>query len=77
MIGGQLWARIGSDLPDLEQQIEQGKFDTLRAWLRENIHRHGRKFMPRELVERVLGGPIDPQPLLAYLRAKYGDIYRL
>ena len=64
-------------MPDLERQIEQGDFGPLRAWLKENIHRHGRKFMPRELVERVVGGPIDPKPLLDYLRAKYSAIYGL
>ncbi len=77
VIAGQLWVRIRDDLPDLEQQLERGEFDPLRGWLRENIHRHGRKFMPSELVERVVGGPIDPKPLLDYLRTKYTEIYRL
>ncbi len=77
VVAGQLWVRIRSEIPDLEQQVERGEFGELRAWLREHIHRHGRKFMPRELVERVVGGPIDPKPLLDYLRDKYSEIYRL
>ncbi len=77
VIAGQLWERIRVDLPDLEQQVERGEFGPLRDWLREHIHRHGRKLMPRELIERIVGGPIDPQPLLAYLRTKFGVIYGL
>jgi carboxypeptidase Taq len=41
-------------------------------WLRENIYALGRKFTPAETVERVVGGPIDPQPYLRYLRGKLG-----
>ena len=41
------------------------------AWLRENIYSLGRKLTPAETVERVVGGPIDPQPYLAYLRDKF------
>jgi carboxypeptidase Taq len=33
--------------------------------------------MPQELLERVTGSGLDPQPLLAYLRRKLGEIYEL
>jgi carboxypeptidase Taq len=77
IISCQLWERIREELPDLDDQFEQGEFGALREWLGEHVHRHGRKFLPAELMERVVGGPIDPQPYLAYLRAKLGEIYRL
>jgi carboxypeptidase Taq len=47
----------------------------LREWLRENLHRHGRKFTPAETLERVVGGPISVQPYVRYLRSKLGEIY--
>jgi Zn-dependent M32 family carboxypeptidase len=34
------------------------------------VHRWGRAFEPRELLERVVGGPLAPEPYLAYLRRK-------
>jgi len=77
IVSCQLWERIRDELPDLDDQFEQGEFGALREWLGENIHRHGRKFPPAELLERVVGGGIDPQPYLAYLRAKLGEIYQL
>jgi carboxypeptidase Taq len=77
VIAAQLWDRISADLPDLQGQIEAGDCGPLRDWLRENVHRHGRKYLPKELVERVVGSPIDPQPLLRYLNEKYSAIYSL
>ncbi|HEY5478936.1 MAG TPA: carboxypeptidase M32 [Gaiellaceae bacterium] len=71
----QLWQRISRELTDLPEEIGRGEFATLREWLRENVHRHGMKFMPKELQERVLGGPIDPEPFLARLREKLTGIY--
>jgi carboxypeptidase Taq len=77
VISGQLWERIRRELPDLDDQVHAGEFGELREWLREHVHRHGRKFMPRELLERLVGSGLDPQPLLKYLRAKFGAIYSL
>jgi carboxypeptidase Taq len=77
VISGQLWQRIQRELPDLSDEIRAGELCALRDWLREHVHRYGRKLMPRELLERELGGGLDPQPLLAYLRDKFGAIYGL
>jgi carboxypeptidase Taq len=77
LISVQLWERINQDIPDLSQQIRTGRFDELLGWLRTNIHIHGRKFMPRELVKRVTGCGIDPAPYLRYLEDKFGKIYDL
>jgi carboxypeptidase Taq len=68
----QLWERIREDVSDLEEQVERGEFAPLREWLRENVHRHGRKFGPRETLRRAAGNPIDPEPYLRYLREKHG-----
>lgn len=68
----QIWEQARSAIPGIDDQIERGEFGPLHAWLRENVHSLGRKLVPAELVERVVGGPIDPQPYLAYLRGKLG-----
>jgi len=70
VIAGQLWARIGDELPDLDERFAAGDFSALREWLGEHVHRHGRRLMPDELLERVVGGPLDPGPYLAYLERK-------
>jgi carboxypeptidase Taq len=68
----QIWERALADLPDLHDGFERGEFAPLREWLGEKLHRHGRKYLPAELLERVVGGPIDARPYLRYLREKHG-----
>jgi carboxypeptidase Taq len=75
LIAGQLWDRAHSDIPDLEQLLSAGELAPLREWLREHVHRHGAKFTSRELMERVVGGPVAVGPFVSYLKAKLGDVY--
>lgn len=77
LISVQLWEKINESIPNLEDQIRQGKFDDLLAWLRENIHRHGAKYEPQDLIKKVTGTGITPEPYMRYLRAKYSEIYNL
>ncbi len=75
LIAAQLWERIEEDLPGIGEDIRRGDLGDLREWLRENLHRHGRKLMPAELHERLLGGPVSPEPFLRHLRQKLADVY--
>ncbi|MBU2610697.1 MAG: carboxypeptidase M32 [Chloroflexi bacterium] len=77
LVSAQLWEKVNQDIPDLSEQIREGKFDTLLGWLREKIHRHGRKFEPQELVQKVTASKIDAAPYLRYLNQKFGQIYGL
>jgi carboxypeptidase Taq len=67
----QIWERAQADLGDLEADFERGEFSRLREWLREHVYRHGSRYPPRELLQRVTGSDLDPGPYLAYLRAKF------
>jgi carboxypeptidase Taq len=71
----QIWERVLTDIPDLEEQFARGEFGALMTWLQERLYRHGRKFTPRETLERVTGGGLDPAPYLRYLRSKVADVY--
>jgi carboxypeptidase Taq len=70
VIAGQLWARVRADLPGLDERFAAGDFAPLRDWLAEHVHRHGRRHLPAELLERVVGEALDPAPYLAYLEGK-------
>jgi carboxypeptidase Taq len=70
----QIWERAAEAMPDVEEKIERGDFVDLHAWLRENLYALGSKLPPPETIERVAGGPIDPEPYLAYLRGKLGAL---
>ena len=75
VISLQIWAAVCKAIPDLDAQMEAGELHQLSAWLRDNLYALGRKFRPKETIERLTGSPtIDPQPYLAYLRDKLATL---
>jgi carboxypeptidase Taq len=70
----QIWERAREAIPDIEERIGEGEFSELHAWLREHLYVLGRKFTPAETARRVVGGSIDPQPYLRYLKDKLGAL---
>jgi len=62
---------------DLDDKICKGEFVELLSWLNTNIHQHGAKFEPQELIQKITGNRIDSQPYIRYLQTKYKDIYQL
>jgi carboxypeptidase Taq len=75
LMGAQLMEKIRVEIPALEGHIEKGEFGVLLGWLQSNVYRHGRKFTPNELMERVTGKPLSPGPWIAYVRQKFGALY--
>jgi carboxypeptidase Taq len=77
ILSAQFYAAAIRVHPEIPREIASGEFATLHRWLRDNLYRHGRKFTPDELVEQTTGSPMQVEPYLAYLREKYGALYRL
>jgi carboxypeptidase Taq len=77
LLSAQLWEKINRDVGDLELQMRAGKFEALLDWLHENIHRHGRKYDSQELIQRITGSKISPEPYVRYLTRKYSELYGL
>lgn len=77
LVSAQLWEKINKDIRNLGDQIRAGKFDALLGWLRENIHQYGHKYDPQDLVQRITGSKITPEPYVRYLTKKYSEIYSL
>ncbi len=76
LISVQLWEQMHVDLPTLDDKISQGDFSEILQWLRVNVHQHGAKFEPQELVQKITGSKIDAKPYIGYLQSKYQEIYR-
>jgi carboxypeptidase Taq len=74
VISVQIWEKVREDVPDLDEDLEQGDLRPLTGWLQERLWRHGRKFTPQETLERVVGGGLDPEPYLRYLNGKLGAL---
>jgi carboxypeptidase Taq len=77
LVSAQLWEKINKDIPGLDDQIRKGDFSGLLGWLRTKIHRHGHKYEPQILVEKVTGSRITSGPYVRYLTRKYSEIYGL
>jgi carboxypeptidase Taq len=77
ILSAQLFDAARKARPTIDNELKQGEFGTLHGWLREQIYAPGSSFTAPELIERVTGGPLTIAPYLAYLRGKYGELYRL
>jgi carboxypeptidase Taq len=75
IISVQIWQAALSAMPSIPADIAEGRFGALLGWLREHIHRHGRKFTPRELIQRATGSPLSTAPYIQYLQTKFGEVY--
>ena len=51
-----------AELPDIDERFAAGEFAPLREWLAENVHHVGRRHLTTEMLERVVGGGLDPAP---------------
>ena len=75
LYAAQLYAGADADLGGLEPAFARGDFGGLLAWLRDKIHRNGRRFRAADLIRQATGKTIDHQPLVRSLRKNYGPIY--
>jgi carboxypeptidase Taq len=73
----QFYAKAKQDIPDLEAKFEVGDFLTLREWLRENIHMHGKRYRANDLCKHLTGEGLNHKPLMDYMTAKFGEVYGL
>jgi len=74
---GGLHQAMRAALPGLDGDLAQGDTSAATAWLGDNVQQFGGLYEPATVIERATGHPVSEQPLLAYLNAKFGEIYDL
>jgi carboxypeptidase Taq len=74
---GCLYGTLRDAVPGLDDQLAKGETGEATAWLRQNLQRHGGLYQPRDIIERASGMAPTEAPLLDYLEAKFGALYRL
>jgi len=75
LYAAQFFEAARCDLGDLDGQFAGGEFQPLLGWLRERIHREGKRYTASALVEKVTGKPLDHQALMAHLKSKFRPLY--
>lgn len=75
LYAAQFWETINEHITDLDAQMARGEFGALLGWLRENIHRHGRRYPAAEICRRVTGKPLSADPLMRHLERRVKPAY--
>jgi carboxypeptidase Taq len=70
LYAAQFFEQARHDLGDLDAQFARGDFAPLLGWLREKIHRQGKRYRAAELARRITGKDLSAEPLLRHLRKK-------
>jgi carboxypeptidase Taq len=77
LYAAQFFAAASEEEPRIVEELEEGKTDALMGWLGANVHEHGRKYTPSELVRRATGRALTHEPFVAYVTRKFSDVYDL
>jgi carboxypeptidase Taq len=77
MYAAQFFDCASRELGDLPGAFSRGEFGSLKTWLNEKIHKHGRRYRAQELVQIVTGESLSPLPLVKHLHQKFDELYGL
>lgn len=77
LYAAQFWESIHGAIPDLRDRMRRGDFAPLLAWLREKIHRHGRRYSAADLCRMITGKLLSANPLMRHLEGKLRPVYGL
>jgi len=77
LCSAQIFAKVKEEIPDLDEQIANGKSIVLLSWLRKQVHRFGKMYEPQDLLQRVTGERLNPSYFTRYITDKYSQIYKL
>jgi carboxypeptidase Taq len=68
---------LRKELPELDAKVAAGELGGIKAWLNENIHICGRRYLAQDLCRRITGKPLSADAAMRYLTAKFSEVYGL
>ncbi len=77
LYAAQWTAALRKDMPDLDAKIRAADFIPIRDWMREKIHRHGRRYTADELCTRITGETLNPDHFGQYLKDRFAPLYNI
>lgn len=75
LYGAQFLSKLLKDIPNYYELIEEGKFEKVHQWLKENIHKYGSVYEPAVILKKVTGEELTARYFIEYLNNKYSKIY--
>ena len=71
LTAAQFASQLRIDLPELDLNIEKGKFDDLVNWLKTNIHEKASFFSTNEVLEQVTNSSLNAKYFKNYINNRY------
>lgn len=71
LYAAQFSSAIHRDIPETDDFIARGNLRPIRVWLQENVHRHGKRLSPTDLILQATGKPPSSEDFVEYVRTKY------
>jgi len=73
----QLKHAMLQDLPEFDELLEEGRLASIKDWLTENVHKHGKAKKPLDIIQKATGEKVNADYLIQYLTNKYSAVYKL
>ncbi|HEX9908141.1 MAG TPA: carboxypeptidase M32 [Thermoplasmata archaeon] len=73
--GGMFLRKLEEQVSDWASEVEKGGPTVAINWLRDNIQHWGALYDPGELVKKVTGSNLTPEPFTSYLAQKHSTLW--
>lgn len=71
LYNAMMMEKASADIPGLYIKIEHGQFAEFLHWLRSNVHMHGMRYRGSQIIRRITGRDLEPDPFVRYLKRKF------
>lgn len=71
LTAAQIMHKVRRDVSDVDGLIAKRDLGPILRWLNQNIHAHGSRYLPGELIKVATGAQLDAQYFKDYLSARY------
>jgi carboxypeptidase Taq len=75
MYGGMFLRKMEEENGAWSDEVEKGRPGIAIDWLRDNVQHWGALYDPGELVEKVTGTSLTPEPFVQYLTKKHSSLW--
>ncbi len=73
LISAQISSQMERDIGLIDNLIENGEYEKIIFWLKNNIHKHGRSVNSMELVRKITGEELSSDYFINHLETKIND----
>ena len=73
LISAQLSSQMERDIGLIDDLIQNGEYQKIIFWLRNNVHKYGRSVNSMELVKNITGEELSSDYFINHLKTKIND----